>query len=254
MSDSLIHEYSGNGNVDGLNELIAQGADINERGVNNTTPLHEASKYGHLKIVKVLLAAGADVNKTIIAYNYHYCNTPLNFASMYDYLEIVKVLLAAGADVDKTNDNGDTPLHYASKYGHLKIVKVLLAAGADVNKTNDNGDTPLHEASINGHYYHRIKIVMDLILAKADVRIKNNEDKLPHEVAATDDIREFIWQHHPWYRRKPLILTRPHPDHETNKEYQLSALGNIITATSDNVPSSHDDVLFQLKMKVAEFL
>ena len=82
----------------------------------------------------------------------------------------------------------------------------------------------------------------------------NNKDKLPHEVATTDEIREFIWQHHPWYRRKPLILTRPHPDHETNKEHQLSALSNIITATSDSTPDSHDDILYQLKMKVAEFL
>ena len=109
------------------------------------------------------------------------------------------------------------PLHYASRYGYLELVKVL-------------------------------------ILAKADVCIENNDGNLTHEVAKTDEIREFIWQHHPWYRRKPLVLTRPHPDHETNKEHQLSSLGHIITATSDNVPSSHDDVLFQLKMKVAEFL
>ena len=110
--------------------------------------------------------------------------------------------------------------------------------------------TPLHDASNMGHF----KIVKALILAKADVRIKNGKGKLPHELARTDEIREFIWQHHPWYRRKPLILTRPHPDHETNKEHQLSSLGHIITATSDNVPSSHDDILFQLKMKIAEFL
>ncbi len=82
----------------------------------------------------------------------------------------------------------------------------------------------------------------------------NNIGKLSHEVAKTDEIREFIWQHHPWYRRKPLVLTRPHSDHETNKEHKLTALGNIITATLDSAPDSHDDVLFQLKMKVAEFL
>ena len=94
-----------------------------------------------------------------------------------------------------------------------------------------------------------------LIRAKADVRIRNNYGKLPHEVARTDEIREFIWQHHPWYRRKPLMLTRPHPDHETNKLVNaLRPLGHIITATSDSTPDSHDDMLFQLKMKVAEFL
>ena len=51
-----------------------------------------------------------------------------------------------------------------------------------------------------------------------------------------------------------MIFTHAHDDHETNKEHQLSALGNIITATSDNTPDSHDDKFFQLKMRKAEFL
>ena len=34
MIDSDIHTYSKNGNLDGLNELIAQGADVNEPGNN----------------------------------------------------------------------------------------------------------------------------------------------------------------------------------------------------------------------------
>ena len=42
------------------------------------------------------------------------------------------------------------------------------------------------------------------------VRIKYNNDDIPHEVAKTDEIREFIWQHHPWQLGKPLILTRHH--------------------------------------------
>ena len=214
MGNSLIHVHSENGDLDGLNELITQGADVNEPGIDGYTPLHLASEYGKLEIVKVLLAAGAEVNNT--------------------------------------NDYGVAPLHLASNQGYFEIVKDLLAAGAEVNsnKTDNDGNTPLHLASGNGH----LEIVKVLILAKADVRIKNKYGNLPHEVADTDEIREFIWQHHPWYRRKPLMLTRPHPDHETNKEHQLSVLGKIITATSDNVPSSHDDVLFQLKMKVAEFL
>ena len=192
-----------------------------------------------------MIASGAEVNQ-----GDNDGVTPLYVASENGHLEIVKFLIASGGSVNEGDKDGITPLMIASNYGHFEVVKVLLAAGAEVNKISNNGNTPLHIASIDGHF----EVVKVLLAAKADVRIKNNIGKLSHEVAMTDEIREFIWQHHPWYRRKPLVLTRPNPDHETNKEHQLSALGHIITATSDNVPSSHDDVLFQLKMKVAEFL
>ena len=47
MSDSGIHIYSKNGNLDGLNELIAAGGvDINESGVYGHTPLHYATLNG----------------------------------------------------------------------------------------------------------------------------------------------------------------------------------------------------------------
>ena len=138
-------------------------------------------------------------------------------------------------------------LLYASMYGHLEIVKVLLAAGADVNKSENDGWTPLLYASMHGH----LEIVKVLVLAKAHVLSQTNICFTPLDVAKTNEIREFIYQHHPWQRRLPLILTRPH---RSQRRYPMSPLAHIITATSGNVPSSHDDILFQLKMKVAEFL
>ena len=59
MSDLAIHDYSRNGNLDGLNELIAAGGvDINESSANGWTPLHRASFNGHSEVVNVLVAAG----------------------------------------------------------------------------------------------------------------------------------------------------------------------------------------------------
>ena len=174
MSDSDIHRYSREGNLDGLNELLLGGGDVNESGY-----------YGY------------------------------------------------------------TPLHYASGYGHLEIVNVLLAAGAEVNKTNNDGDTPLHDASRNGH----LETVMSLIRAKADVRIMNNNGESPLDVAQTDEIRQYIHEHHPWQRRGPLILARAHDDHATNGDHKLTALGNIVTATrSDKVE------LFDIKRIIVSFL
>ena len=61
---------------------------------------------------------------------------------------------------------------------------------------------------------------------------------------------------HPWYRRQPLIVTRPYTDHHTNKKHKLTRLGVIITATSYSVsdPSSQDNLLFILKIHVERFL
>ena len=63
-----------------------------------------------------------------------------------------------------------------------------------MNKTNNNGDTPLHNASDNGH----LEVVKALIRAKAHVRIENNQGKAPVDVARTNEIRQYIHQHHPW--------------------------------------------------------
>ena len=81
----------------------------------------------------------------------------------------------------------------------------------------------------------------------------NNEGKTPLDVASTNEIRQCIINH-PWYRRRPLLLTRPHVDHETNKKHKLKPLGDIITATKGDDSSNQNDVLFQIKIKIASFL
>ena len=92
-----------------------------------------------------------------------------------------------------------------------------------------------------------------LIANKANFFYSNNEGKTPLDVATTNAIRQCIINH-PWYRRRPLLLTRPHVDHETNKKHKLKPLGEIITATKGDDSGSQDDVLFQIKMKIALFL
>ena len=46
--------------VDILKLLLASGADPNQRGLNDWTPLHSAVAYRNLEAIPVLLAAGAD--------------------------------------------------------------------------------------------------------------------------------------------------------------------------------------------------
>ena len=144
---------------------------------------------------------------------------------------------------------GEIPLYIASSRGHLEIVKVLIASGALLDKADNNGFTPLHRASKNCE----LEIVKVLIAHKANFLYMNNEGKTPLDIARTNEIRECI-MNHPWYRRRPLLLTRPHDDHETNEEHDVTSLGAIITAKGIADPSSEDSVLYQLMMKVASFL
>ena len=127
---------------------------------------------------------------------------------------------------------------------------MLIESGALLDKANNKyGETSLYRASAIGH----LEIVKVLIANKANFFYMNNKGKTPLDVARTNEIRQCI-MNHPWYRRRPLLLTRPHDDHETNEEHDVTSLGAIITAKGIADPSSEDSVLYQLKMKVASFL
>ena len=140
----------------------------------------------------------------------------------------------------------DSNIHICSENGNLDGLNELIAAGGvDVNESGYDGNTPLHDASRNGH----LEVVKALIRAKADVRIENDQGKAPVDVARTNEIRQYIHEHHPWQRRGPLILTRPHDDHATNGDHKLTALGDIVTSTrSDKVE------LFDIKRIIVSFL
>ena len=54
---------------------------------------------------------------------------------------------------------------------------------------------------------------------------------------------------YPWYRRRPLIVMRPHEDHKTNKKHRMTRLGWIVTAKE-----GEDAELFDLRREVSSFL
>ena len=99
-----------------------------------------------------------------------------------------------------------------------------------------------------------LQIVKILISNRSNFSYKNNDGKIPLDLATTDDSKQFILKEFRWYSRRPLILTRPHSDHEIKREHELKPLGHIVTATSGNKSGSHDALLYQLKYKIAKYL
>ena len=213
---------------------------------NNAHILRQRCREENIEAVKNILAEGQHglVNESNI-----FGLTPLYIASSKGNLEIAKVLTASGALVNQATKDGETPLYIASSKGHLEMVKILIASRGVVDQGDKYGSTPLYIASREGH----LEIFKTLVANKANFLYKNKRGLTPLDVAKTDEMKQFI-MNHPWYRRRPLLVTRPHDDHETNEEHQLTPLGQIVTVNKGDNPNSQDNLLFQIKIKVASFL
>lgn len=102
------------------------------------TALHEAAKLGDTTISKLLIKQGADIeaktkNNT----------TPLYLAAFHNKLEMAKLLIEAKANMEAAGKEGYTPLAAAAYYGHADIVQLLLENGANRKSKTDLGYTSL---------------------------------------------------------------------------------------------------------------
>ncbi len=100
--------------------LLNQGADVNEVGRSDFTPLHWAAYYGKDDMAKLLLEKGAKPNVRAGKYG-----TPLTMAAQYGFTEVVRLLLEKGADPTMADYYGKTPLQIAEARGYPEIVKLL---------------------------------------------------------------------------------------------------------------------------------
>ena len=115
------------------------GRDVEE---SNSTDLTELARRGELAGVKDLLAAGADPDDLA-----EDKTSSLHWAAVWGHREIVEALLDAGADPDIRSQDGGTPLHWTVFLGEPEMVEFLLDAGADPNVRNDKGESPLDTVS-----------------------------------------------------------------------------------------------------------
>lgn len=76
--------------------LINFGADVNVVKNTSASPLHEACRGGHHSVVKRLIAAGANVNSRMV----DDLGTPFYVAVQCGYKDLVELLYAHSADVD----------------------------------------------------------------------------------------------------------------------------------------------------------
>ncbi|XP_047332179.1 ankyrin repeat domain-containing protein 2A-like [Impatiens glandulifera] len=112
--ESAVHHTASVGDVEGLKNALASGADMNEEDSEGRTALHFACGYGETKCAQILLEAGAVV--------------------------------------DALDKNKNTALHYAAGYGRNECVALLLEHGAAVTLQNLDGKTPIDVAKLNNQH------------------------------------------------------------------------------------------------------
>lgn len=147
-------------------------------------PLVRATQKKRSDIVDMLLAAGCDVNLRGRGRL-----TALHAASNNGSRAIVVNLLKKGANANLCDIMGCNALHRAATSGFDEILKILLKADADPNRR----DTmyllsPLHSAARRGDH----KCAQSLLLAKADVSVRDVMLATPLHHASTDGYTEVI--------------------------------------------------------------
>jgi ankyrin repeat protein len=187
--NSLLHLAAREGNVDIINYLVSEGANVNSRNIADETPIHLAANSGNLDVVIQLISNGANINvKDSIG------NTPLHDAAENDHIQIVKYLISQKAEINTQNNGHQSPLHEAVEFDKVEMSKLLVSEGANVNTQDEDRRSPLHAAVVN----ENLELVKYLTANGAEVNAKDKFDRTPLHQAAyvgnLDVVKHLILQ------------------------------------------------------------
>ena len=142
-----LHFAVERGDVELIEILLENGANICIQDNNGLSPLHLASERRNYIIVEKMLLFSNGALENLIDNN---GVSHLHIACIVNNVDIVNRYLQSGVQVNLATKNGETPLHFAVKFNCVATVKLLLKNNADITVQEiTNGLTPLHVASEN---------------------------------------------------------------------------------------------------------
>lgn len=131
-----LYEAAWLGENETIRELVAQGADINER-IFDLTPLLAANSAGHAETVALLRQLEAKI-------------FTLHEAAQLGDSEAIRGLARQGHNLNAIDEGDNTPLMTAIKTERVEAVRTLIALGADVNLVAPTGMTAMSIAQACG--------------------------------------------------------------------------------------------------------
>ncbi len=188
--DTALHHAAKNSNsLEILEMLLAKGADVNTCGYQGKTPVFCAAESNKVENVEYLCANSADVHAEELG-SLTKAN-PLHLMAQEDNVQILELLLKVSSadDWNNLNTNGAEPLHYAAKADATEAARILIKYHASVNvqcRTMEN--TPLHVASA----CDSAKVAHLLIENNADINAKNKVHESPLSLAAATGSKSVV--------------------------------------------------------------
>ncbi|QRG66452.1 ankyrin repeat domain-containing protein [Brevibacillus choshinensis] len=153
-------EAASQGDVEALQNYVAQGVDLNARNKQKRTAILLAAMNDHYDAVAYLIEAGADIDLQDET-----CFNPFLYGCINGKLELVQLMVKAGTNVELLTRFGGVGITPASEKGHVEIVRELLnTTDINVNHTNFVGWTPLIEAIILNDGGERQQEVIRLLI------------------------------------------------------------------------------------------
>jgi hypothetical protein len=186
MSD-LIKAIRKN-NFEQVQQLIAQGADVNKPDERGTYPVILAVRnVVDKQILDILIRNSANVNVAEAD-----GRTAILFAVGERDEEAIRSLVAAGADLNRfyKDFDGDekTVLMFACEDGRIEIVRLLLDGGADPNQKSTKGNTALMFSALT----YEPDILVLLLRHGADLSLTNNQGQTAYDLCKYDDCRKIL--------------------------------------------------------------
>lgn len=144
-----------------IDELLAQGVDINYAGQHGITPLRWAIAFENYRGYSYLLEKGADPNRTVTD---DWLSVMHKAARTLDARFLIKAIEKGGDPNLVDPSSKDTPIFDAVLDHGTERLQILLEAGADPNYQDIVGETVLFPAVRMGKYeaaYFLVKSGLD---------------------------------------------------------------------------------------------
>lgn len=162
----------------------------------------------NIEIIQTLIANNADIH--VIDWD---GISPLMIAAGHGHTPTVELLLKHGADINLTDRFGNTPLIYACKGGHAETATTLLRSGASLYHVNKENNSAMQCAIINDHYSTLTALLSELTkdYEKAELEKDNDPDNQFEMIIAR--LLNYFWT--AITNNKPDLAKLLLKDHET---------------------------------------